>query len=95
MEEFMRWLNNEIADIETRTGEDNIFMHARFSEATRIRAMLCQMDAKHKFIDKARVEEVAGVICDKYCKVPGEWTGSNEDMIEVHCDKCPLTELVR
>ena len=94
-EKFMEWLNSEIESLESTTDENNMFIHGKYSEAVRVRAMICQMDAKHKTIEKERVEEVAGEICGKYCRIPRDWTGSNEDMIKEHCEGCPLTELVR
>ena len=92
-EKFMEWLNSEIESLESTTDENNMFIHGKYSEAVRVRAMICQMDASR--IDREEVERVAGEICGKYCRIPRDWTGSNEDMIKEHCDKCPLTELVR
>lgn len=45
-----------------------------------------------KLIDEI-IEKVKSELCDKYCKYPEQWEGTEEDMIEEICSMCPLNEL--
>lgn len=96
MKEFITWLNDEVKAIENATG--NMFNKGKYREAIRIRQRLCNMDAKDKTPDREELEEIAGKICDKYCKFPEAYGDREEDrarMIEERCEKCPLNRLVK
>ena len=43
MDEFKKWLDEEIEKIKDTQNESNMFVHGKLSEATRIRAMYLQM----------------------------------------------------
>lgn len=97
IEKFCEWLNDEIKEIETHKGT-NSMLWGSYSEAIRIRQMLCDMDAKDNTPDREELEEIAGKICKKYCKFPeayGDREDDNQRMIEERCEKCPLNELVK
>lgn len=44
MDDFKRWLDEEIKNLESVNDENNMFMCGKISEATRIRAMLLMMN---------------------------------------------------
>ena len=95
-EHFMTWLNEEIWRIENGMGHNNM-LNGQHSEAIRIRQKLCEINAKDNTPDREELEEIAGKICDKYCKFPeayGNREDDNQRMIEERCDKCPLNRLV-
>lgn len=43
-----------------------------------------------------RIEEVAGLMCDNYCKYPEIYTNvpGGEEVLEAKCKECPLMELL-
>lgn len=41
---------------------------------------------------KENVDEVMEIICDKYCRFPGECITQGE--LDKHCDRCELVELL-
>ena len=43
-EKFRAWLDEEIENLKPIRDEAPMFIHGKFSEAIRIRAMLCQID---------------------------------------------------
>ena len=82
LEKFMEWLNDEIKDLTTsHDGKE--------SEAIRIRAKLCEMDAHDK-----EIEDELGVICQRYCRFPEAYPERETDrMIEERCKDCIITRL--
>lgn len=97
IEKFCEWLDDEIKEIETHKGTNNM-LWGSYSEAIRIRQMLCDMDAKDNTPDREELEEIAGKICDWACKYPqAYWTGrddDNERMIKEKCSICPLSKIL-
>jgi len=97
IEKFLEWLNDEIKQLETHKGNNNM-LWGSYSEAIRIRQMLCDMDAKDNTPDREELEDIVGKICAKYCKFPeayGNREDDNQRMIEERCEKCPLNRLVK
>lgn len=96
LEKFMEWLNEEIKSLEPHTHNNIIW--GKYSEAIRIRQMLCDMDAKDNTPDREELEDIAGKICDWACKYPqAYWTGcddDNERMIKEKCSICPLSKIL-
>jgi len=93
IEKFREWLDEEIDRIGHYRGNNNM-LSGCYSEAIRIRQMLCNMDAEKN----PELEEVAGEICDHYCKFPeayGDREDDNQRMIEEKCNKCPLDRLIK
>lgn len=39
-----------------------------------------------------QIEEIMSETCDNYCRFPIE--AADEDELELHCDKCPLVNLL-
>ena len=48
MDDFKRWLDEEIKHLEAEQSEHNLFVWGKYSEAVRIRAMMRRMDAERK-----------------------------------------------
>ena len=90
----MTWLNSEIDDLRQFKG-NNLMLDGKFSEAIRIRQMICDMDNGEKTFTREDLEKVADLICRRYCRFPEVYPeGDTERMIEERCEKCPLNELV-
>lgn len=95
IETFMTWLNQEINDLK-HTGQDNVYISGKLSEALRIRQTICDMDVKSPGIDREIIEKVADKICRRYCRFPEVYPeGEAERMIKERCDKCPLYEVIK
>lgn len=90
LKKFRMWLDKEIDRLKNIEDEDPMFIHGKCCEAVKVRAEFCRIYAK-EYIDRDDLEKAAGEICDKYCIIPREWKGDNEDMIKAYCNKCPLT----
>lgn len=90
-EKFMTWLNEEIKNLENEHTESNQFIWGKHAEAVRIRAKAGEMDIKDRTPD---LEEIAGKICDRYCRFPEAYDDTTR-MFEEKCEGCPLNELVR
>lgn len=88
-ERFIEWLDNEIDDLQH--SPDSPFVSGKLSEAIRIRAKAGEMDAKEYPPD---LEEVAGKICDKYCRFPEAYDDTDR-MFAEKCEGCPLNELMK
>ena len=94
IENFMTWLNTEIDDLRRYKG-NNLMLDGKFSEAIRIRQMICDMAHDEKSIQRDELERVADEICRRYCRFPEAYPeGENERMIEEKCNHCPLGRLV-
>ena len=94
MEKFMPWLNEEIKNREYVNNSLNLFRSGEESALIMVRQKLCNMD---KVID-TDLEDIAGKICDKYCKFPeayGDREDDNQRMIEERCNNCPVNRLVK
>ena len=89
LNKILIWLNMEIEDI--KNGMEGPFLSGKLSEAIRIRSKICELDAKEHPPD---LEEVAGKICDKFCRFPEAYDDTDR-MFEEKCDKCPLNELMK
>ena len=92
LEKCMTWLNTEIDDLKLHKG-NNLMLDGKFSEAIRIRQMICDMDNGEKTFTRGELENVAGEICDHYCVFPQAYD-DNDRMIEERCNHCPLVRLM-
>ena len=96
IEDFMEWLNDEITKYVYRP--QNVANTARQSAFREVRQKICELDANNKAVDVSEIENIAGEICDHYCKFPeAYYTGHDDDndrMIEERCNKCPLGKLI-
>lgn len=88
IEKFMEWLNEEIKAIEITHNNPG-----KESEAIRIRAKLCEMDAHDKY-----TEDQIGAFCKKNCKFYEAYGDREEDIkrrYEERCIDCPVERLTK